>query len=93
MFSEFLDWTDILQYIYISLFLRMDYQVYFVVVLFENLSQSIKGHAWRFMMSEILLQNPLYTTFDIVSSYPRMQCLQEKYGDFVMEEMSKIVNE
>ena len=67
-FLNFLDWTDILQYIYI-LVLRMDYQVYFVVVLFENLVQSIKEHTWRFMLSEILLQNPLYTTFDIVSSY------------------------
>ena len=71
----------------------MDYQVYFVVVLFENLVQSIKEHTWRFMLSEILLQNPLYTTFDIVSSYPRMTFLQEKYGDFVMEEMSKVANE
>ena len=92
-FLNFLEWTDILQYIYVSLFLRMDYQVYFLVILFENLSQPIKEYAWRFMMSEVLLQNPLYTTFDIVSSYPRMQFFQEKYGSFVMEEMAKIANE
>ena len=90
-FVNYLDWADILHYINLSLFVGMDYQVYFIVTLLDYLKESIITQTWRFIMTEVLIQNPLYTSFDVLSAYPKMQRLEEKYGAFIMKEMTKML--
>ena len=90
-FVNYLDWADILHYINLSLFVGMDYQVYFIVTLLDYLKESIITQTWRFIMTEVLIQNPLYTSFDVLSAYPKMQRLEKKYGAFIMKEMTKML--
>jgi hypothetical protein len=92
-FVNYLNWVDILHYINFSLFLGMDYQVYFIIALLDHLKESIKIQTWNLLMGEILLYNPLYGAFDAIAAYPKMRSLEKKYGNFIVKKMNEVMDQ
>eukprot|EP00943_MAST-04B_sp_MAST-4B-sp1_P000022 g22.t1 len=92
-FVNYLNWVDILHYINFSLFLGMDYQIYFIIALLDHLKESIKIQTWNLVLGEILLYNPLYGAFDAITAYPKMRSLEKKYGNFIVKEMNKVMDQ